>query len=446
MDSKGTFSCNNCDRFYSTQKSLNKHIKKNHLINDIVVENEDEQVITEDIFFENSIDNNDVSMIDSVASTAFDNSNLQSEQYLTEATDNKYLNFFLKYLSKPEMPRKYVIEMVADLKNVVKEKVQDESVVKALNELPSTEYQIETSLKKLNVFIDCKTICIHRTSEPYIDYNNEPHIRNIEYFVKIYPLLDLFSAIFTQTNLFQYISGYYESIRNKTNNSMMESLCESEYFKNVRLQVCNKFGDNTENVLILPLCIYIDEFEPNNPLGSRANYKKVAGVYCKIPCLAQLLQSKIFSIFKLGYFHGDDRKKFGNERVLSPFKDELNFLAENLIKVNHTKYTSVRLIPCCLLGDNLGLNQIMDGTEGFNTEKACRFCFLNRSEHDYFYGCNDQSLYTKDNYEHMIHQSNSCFKKESIWNDLHFFHVVENPIADPLHDCLEGICKYITWF
>lgn len=437
MELEGTFPCDQCDRFYSCRKSLNRHIKRIHALS--IEEFENESYIDSDIENDIQIEDFDVeSEIGENLPISYNNDSL------VEYRDSRYINFVLKYMSKPEIPRSYVIDMIKDLSEILNDIVDDECVSSVLKNLPNTEYKIESVLKSMNVYIECRNICIHRAVEPHFDYYNKPVLRHVEHSIKLYPLVKLFSTIFKETSLFDILCNHYESISNaEDNNGLITSMCQSKFFKEIIKKVNSKFRDNPDEVLVLPLCIYIDEFEPNNPLGSRSNYKKVAGIYAKIPCLPELQQSKIYNIYRLGFFHGDDRKRFKTDRVFGPIKDEFNFLCESLLPVNHQKYSYLRLIPCFLLGDNLGINQCFDGSEGFNTDKACRLCFLKREEFEYYFACTTHCLYNRETYENMLGQPNCCFKQRSIFNEMLFLHVAENPIVDPLHDLLEGVCKYV---
>lgn len=447
MDPEGSFSCNFCDRFFTLKKHLKRHITNKHSIQCNEISNVDsiecllnvecvednEQMDTEELTYtENNIN---------VPSSTHD---METESLISDNSERNYdvLKFVLKYISKPEMPRSFVIEMIKDFSEILRKLMDSENIENVLSALPVTEYKIESVLKSMKIFIECKTICIHKYSEPYINSFNVPELRTIEHVVKIFPLLDLFSILFKETNFFEIIFKYFKSLSVVETNNKIESICQSSFFQDVLKQVKEKFPLDSDNVLNLPISVYIDDFEPNNPLGSRSSYKKISGIYCKINCLPPIHQSKLYNTFKIGYFHSEDRKKLSNSRVLKPLTDELNNLCENLIQVNNSDYSNVRLIPCTLQGDNLALNQCLEGSEGFNTDKACRFCYLCRDSFEYFFACPENSLYNKEKYYEMVAQPNCCFKSETILNELHFFHAADNPMVDPAHDLLEGVCKY----
>ena len=57
-----------------------------------------------------------------------------------------------------------------------------------------------------------------------------------------------------------------------------------------------------EGNMVLPLFMYFDDYENNNPLGSHKGISKCEAVYLSVPCLPPELQSKIENIFLFNSF------------------------------------------------------------------------------------------------------------------------------------------------
>lgn len=294
--------------------------------------------------------------------------------------DHRHLRILVKYLSKPEIPRKYVIDITNDFSELL-----------GNSDLSSqSESNINRSLKNLDLYITAKTITISSQQEPYIDEHNQPQIRKISYEIKLYCVIELFSKLFQKTNIFDIIFEYYGSL---ADNEVLTDFTQSILFKKILANVKNDYHNS--NHFYLPLFFYIDEFEPNNPLGS--SYKKVGGLYSKIPCMPPLLQSKMLNIFEIMFFYSNDRKSLGNSRLFVDLKNDFNALTDNPIKIEHVRYTHVCLVPCMMMGDNLGLNQNTDRTETFNVDFCCRICFMSRSNEDYYFTyTEDFFTYTKN--------------------------------------------------
>lgn len=102
------------------------------------------------------------------------------------------------------------------------------------------------------------------------------------------------------------------------------------------------------------------------------------------------------------FFTSDGVMMYGARRVFAPLIEQSNML--------FTKGVPVGFVTILLIGDNLGLNFMMDIGEGFsaNANFFCRF---------------------------------SAIKHELVWNDLIHFRLVNIRSAQGVNDFLEGILK-----
>lgn len=155
------------------------------------------------------------------------------------------------------------------------------------------------------------------------------------------------------------------------------------------------------------------------------------------------LQSKVNNIFLGMLFYTEDRKSFGNARMSTRFIEQVKQLFEIGIKIDKQKYDVIKFIPCLFLGDNLGVNPALGFSESFNSNFYCRFCTLNKVECSNLCVPDLSKNYNLESYNyHTLNYYNSSIKEYSVWNTLPLFHVVENYSVDPMHDLLEGVCKY----
>ena len=190
----------------------------------------------------------------------------------------------------------------------------------------------------------------------------------------------------------------------------------------------------------------MNDFEPLNVLGSHSGAYKLSGNYVYMPCLPEDVQSRLEYIFMAMLFFSTDRSSDGNTRIFAPFIDGLNKLQSEDIRVTHSKYKVIKLIPIVLLGDNLGLNGIMGFVECFVANHYCRICKAHRNEMATMHTANPDMKRTKINYETdclIKNESATGIKEISIWNKLKGFHVVINPVVDIMHDLLEGACHIV---
>lgn len=181
-------------------------------------------------------------------------------------------------------------------------------------------------------------------------------------------------------------------------------------------------------------------------MGSHANITKLGGVYVKIPCVPPYFQSKLNNIFLGMLFYTEDRKSFGNSRIFKPFIKEIQKLFDSGIEVKNKDYNIIKFVPCLILGDNLGLNSILGFSESFNANFYCRFCSLSKLE------CSTQCVvdfsknFNTSSYDALKESNGISIKEYSVWNELHLYHVTENYSVDPMHDILEGVCRYDMLF
>lgn len=120
------------------------------------------------------------------------------------------------------------------------------------------------------------------------------------------------------------------------------------------------------------------------------------------------------NIHLVSLFHSQDAKKYGVDKILSPFVDDVKVLEDKGMKVSFTELPLYGTIAQ-VTGDNLGLNSIHGNVESFTSNYYCRRCLIDKAP--------------------------GCFgiKRNSIQNSLSHFSVSENFVLDIMHDILEGV-------
>ncbi|KAL5291941.1 hypothetical protein ACFFRR_010987 [Megaselia abdita] len=134
MELKGTYSCSKCDKVYSLKKNLNRHVKLIHYLNvesaHELVDESNSKLVDECEHFHEMVNENQAQIsleagdieidlpIDSDELSFFvSNDNLSTQNY-NEGHNLKYIQFVLKYMPKPEIPRSYVVEIIRDLSEI----------------------------------------------------------------------------------------------------------------------------------------------------------------------------------------------------------------------------------------------------------------------------------------------------------------------------------------
>lgn len=131
-------------------------------------------------------------------------------------------------------------------------------------------------------------------------------------------------------------------------------------------------------------------------------------------------------------------------RSFNHLTEELNFLnLEGILLKVKDQFIRVKFQLVLILGDNLGLNQILSFMDSFNSEHFCRMCRATYKECQEMCTEDEKILRNRSNYEEDLKGLKNGIKEECIFHKVTGFHVTENLIVDFMHDLLEGVCSYI---
>ncbi|KYN09486.1 hypothetical protein ALC57_18391 [Trachymyrmex cornetzi] len=199
---------------------------------------------------------------------------------------------------------------------------------------------------------------------------------------------------------------------------------------------------NSDNIKI-PLTLFFDDVEVNNPLGSHKGLSKIGTVYCTISCLPPEYASMLENIFLLQIHKYTDYKCFGNERIFHNIIKQLTDLENNGLIVNvYGKEYKIFFNLIYIAGDNLGLNSILGFNKSFNSMYSCRICTASKTEYHKQFVENSELIRKIESYSE--HCSNKMFGIQELctFNKIPAFHLLTNISIDPMHDLLEGVCRY----
>lgn len=131
------------------------------------------------------------------------------------------------------------------------------------------------------------------------------------------------------------------------------------------------YADN----IIVPIYLFFDDFEINNPLGSHASTHKLDAAYISLAGVPIKYQSKLENIFLTLLCHSSDRTSHGNRAIFNILIEELKFLETNSVEiVSNSKKYKIHFALALIFGDNLGLNSILEFSDSFNNRFFCQFC------------------------------------------------------------------------
>lgn len=225
--------------------------------------------------------------------------------------------------------------------------------------------------------------------------------------------------------------------------SFMKSCTDCSVIKSITQGTIWKSLDiNAENIKI-PLTFYFDEVEVNNPLGSHKGINKIGTVYCTISCLPPEYASMLENIFLLQIHKYTDHKCFGNDRIFHNIVQQITDLENNglIINVCGREY-KIFFSLTYIAGDNLGLNSILGFNKSFNSMYSCRICTTSKTELHKQFVENAQLIRKIEDYSEHCSKKIFGVQELCIFNKIPAFHLLKNLSVDPMHDLLEGVCRY----
>lgn len=251
--------------------------------------------------------------------------------------------------------------------------------------------------------------------------------------ISLHKVLKVF---FETGDTFNKTCKYVTSLNEDSDNGIT-NIIQTTFWKS---KVANKES------ITFPLFLYEDAFETANPLGSHAGIYKLNGMYVSIPCLPPDLYSRLNNIFLAQLYHADDSKIFSKERIYSYIIQELQLLeTKGVTLVIEGTHIQVYFQLALIIGDNLGLHNILGFVESFSGNLCCRFCKITKNMSRKLCYEDVTILRNKINYAEDITINNvsiTGIKERCVFNVLHSFDAVENYSVDIMHDLLEGVCIY----
>lgn len=281
----------------------------------------------------------------------------------------------------------------------------------------NTEHKFKSLLKKNNLYFEAERFEIAGETVDSKGY--------------LFPLKKNIETLFTsKPDLLLDMLLTYEEITSNNENGKITSLLDAEVWK-VKIK---DFAGKT----VLPILLYQDDIEVNNPLGSKAGKHKISTVYITFPLLDQ------FHISKLAY------QIPASLTLSSDFSEGLypNYyhlclilkdLEENGIEftIFNNKF-KVHFVVATTVGDNLAQNMMLGYVMSFSVDYFCRFCVITKekSESD-----------VKENINLLRYNVDALMRKLGVKRDspleleIKSLRILDCLSVDVLHDFLEGIVK-----
>ena len=238
------------------------------------------------------------------------------------------------------------------------------------------------------------------------------------------------------------VPGFYETVYQFMKGLIEDKSSNISHF--IQADLYKPYRDQFPEKLILPLFIFYDEFETNNPLGPKAGVHNIGATYFSLMCLPPEYVSKLENIFLTLLLNKEARKEYGNENAFKPLLDELLELESTPIFVKDGNEVFVQAF--IVSGDNLGVHEVLGFVEGFTANFPCRICKISKEEMWNLCFEDKTVLRSTETYETDVKLNNvseTGIKYPCVFNKLKNYHCIKNSSCDIMHDVYEGACRYI---
>lgn len=312
-----------------------------------------------------------------------------------------------------------------------------------LNKLKSidTAYKLKSEIKKNVLYIPPAEVAISLNwKKPKFNEKTQipSHTLKQSTFQYVSPI-KILNALFLDQKFKECYMNYNLYEKHKCTPGVFQDFCCGSVCKNNEV-----FNDP----LSLKIQLGTDDFEVCCALKSKANKHKMCATYMQIRNMPPSYRSKLDNIHLVAlcnssYLKSDDTTyDYIAEKVVRDLKeieDRGILVDDRFIKgslINHA-------------GDNLGLNSIFGYTESFSASYYCRHCECTQADCQKQTRENKTKMRMKESYEKLVDIAENLgkidlkktkgIKRNNKFNELKFFHTIDNVCVDLMHDFNEGI-------
>jgi len=366
------------------------------------------------------------------------------------------INLTMSLHNNTNFTRKYVVNIqkefsqslfkpIADLlKNVVNDLIKDpllqssfHTIISAIYtpfKLCNSEYMLDKWLKNNNLYSHINQFTINNEINLVSSLGETNYSEHITKGI-LMPLQFQFKSYFEHNDNLHSTLTEYERLMSTSDDTVLAHFVQGALWK-------DKIAPYHTNIVI-PYFLYVDDFEVNNPLSSHASCHSICAIYYSFPLSDQ---SKLCNIFIAALLKSVDMKQFGNDLCLQTLIHELNKIEVDGIFISTKEgLKKVHFVLGLLVGDNLGLNTILEFSKSFSANYFCRLCKSHKIDTFRLYEEDTSCLRTIENYLEDVEKMNfseTGIYKESVMNSIYSFHVTKNFCVDVMHDIFEGVCHY----
>ena len=297
-----------------------------------------------------------------------------------------------------------------------------------------TDYKRKIFLEKANLLIKPKKFLLVEIDDNKKEGDNIIFTKK-QCYGYIVPIREILKQFLELPNVYKTVIDYIQTECAKDNCKVYTSIFPGKRWQSISTHFQGK--------VVIPLFLYFDEFEINNPLSTKVGIYKIGGLYFSLACLPPKFSSLIQNIFLGQFIFNTDLQEFKNKKCFKDLIAELQFLAENGILINiGGKEIRVFFIVIRILGDNLGLKSIFGFKQSFVSDYFCRICRVSKAQSEIFCEECESLLRTIDNYSCDAKNLSGGVLSVCVFNEIPFFNNLLNLVCDLMHDFLLGVARY----
>lgn len=298
----------------------------------------------------------------------------------------------------------------------------------------SNEYKLKSTLHKEGKFVKPQTFIINSCIQP-IQRKGRINYAVSEAKGATVTLPSLFKQFFQISDIFSDMISNMNALQNNRNSFC--NFIQGHFWKDKIKTLKDK--------VVIPFNLYFDDWEPDNALGSHKKMNAIAATYVTFPTIPKKYSSYLENILVVQLFKTKD-KMFGNQETYNDLVKQCIFLEKEGIDILvHNSPVRVHFVLGLILGDNLGLHEVLGFSKSFVSNYPCRFCKSHRTQMHSMTKCNPKLKRTIHNYEEDVladNLSETGINHSCVFNIIPSFHATSNLAVDIMHDMYEGVCHY----
>ena len=422
-----------CPRVYSKVYSVRKHFYRKHRnISSLSIPNItpiDEPVASSSTITQNCVsDNGNLSNSPTSCRSI-------SMQTVTpnSSTHQHMINFLLHLREKLNVSQKASVEIVEEFHELL------HACLEETRDLMDDELSIEQTSK----FLKPMTSLISTIQ----DFNSE--FKQRQWFEKAGYIAPMEIKLPNGTT-YMYVPIIDQIKAQLSHDDVMAYILEPHVSKNDSIKSFTDGSSCKHNTLLscptsIQVNLYCDDMQIVNPIGNRTKFHKTTAFYFVIGNIPSHLRSKLYCIQLVLLIPSIELKKQGHKQVLAPLIKDLLELEKGIMIPSKYGNVTIKGTVAMLIADNLAAHEIGGYLESFSCVRPCRFCDVTRTRLGNF-SQSEFQLRTVTSYNERVAnlESNSQLstvyglKRNSVLNQLQYYHVCWGSPSDFAHDILEG--------